>query len=51
MQVMVVCSGLVAWWLTNKIARRGMYLDGDTGAPQLKAEVRRTGFSKPVTTL
>jgi Flp pilus assembly protein TadB len=51
MQVLVVCSGLVAWWLTNKIARRGMYLDGDTGAPRLDSTVRRTGFSKPVTTL
>lgn len=48
MQVLVVGSGALAWWLTHKIARRGIYLDGDTGAPRLDAGVRRTGFSKPV---
>jgi Flp pilus assembly protein TadB len=51
MQVLVVCSGLAAWWMTSKIARRGLYLDGDTGAPKLDATVRQTGFQKPVTSL
>jgi Flp pilus assembly protein TadB len=37
-QVLVVLSGLATWWLTRKIARRGIYLDENIGAQLDPAE-------------
>ncbi len=50
-QVLVLGSGLATWWLTNKIARRGIYMDDRPDAPQLAAHVRRIGFEKPIATM
>ncbi|NJM41950.1 MAG: hypothetical protein HC853_14930 [Anaerolineae bacterium] len=45
-QVFIVASGLVAWWLTRKVARRGLYLDGNTRAPQLRDDVHLPGYQR-----
>jgi Flp pilus assembly protein TadB len=47
-QVVILASGLASWWLTNRIAQRGLYLNDDPAAPALSDEVRQTGFAKPV---
>jgi Flp pilus assembly protein TadB len=47
-QVVILASGLASWWLTNKIAHRGLYLTDDTATPALADEVRQTGYAKPV---
>ena len=47
-QVFILASGVVSWWLTNKIAHRGIYLDDNASAPTLKGEVRQRGQVKEV---
>lgn len=42
-QGLVLLSGLMTWWLTGKIAARGVYLDDDARA-YLEPEVRLPGF-------
>jgi Flp pilus assembly protein TadB len=46
-QVLVLASGLLTWWLTGKIASRGIYLDDDARAPHLDRAVRLPGFDIP----
>ncbi len=38
MQAFVLASGAASWWLTNKIAKRGIYLDDDAATPMLAAQ-------------
>lgn len=45
-QVLVLLTGLTTWWLTGKVARRGIYLTDRGDAPTLDADVHRTGFQK-----
>lgn len=46
MQVLITLSGLASWWLTSRIARRGIYLDDNTAVPALDETVKQTGFPK-----
>ena len=48
MQVLIALSGLASWWLTGKIAKRGIYLDDNTAIPALDGTVKQTGFPKAV---
>jgi len=48
MQVFVALSGLASWWLTNKIAQRGIYVHDHTAPPALNVAVRQTGFPKAI---
>jgi Flp pilus assembly protein TadB len=45
-QIVIVLTGVVTWIFTNRIARRGLYLDDNPGAPALSDEVHRTGVPK-----
>ncbi len=45
-QVAIALSGLTAWWLTNQIAGRGLYIDDQATAPRLNEQVHQTGFQK-----
>ncbi len=47
-QVLILSSGVASWWLTNTLARRGIYLSDDPAAPALSDDVRQTGYPKPV---
>ena len=50
-QVLVLVTGLATWWLTGKVARRGIYLTDRGDAPTLNADVHRTGFQKTTVTV
>jgi Flp pilus assembly protein TadB len=45
-QLLVLGSGLAAWWLTDRIARRGIYLDDNPAVPRLAAQ-RRGATANP----
>ncbi|NJM40710.1 MAG: hypothetical protein HC853_08030 [Anaerolineae bacterium] len=47
-QMFILASGAASWWLTNTIARRGIYLSDDPATPALSSDVRQTGYAKPV---
>ncbi|NJM41838.1 MAG: hypothetical protein HC853_14305, partial [Anaerolineae bacterium] len=42
-QVFILVSGILSWWLTNKIAHRGIYLDDNPAAPSLEGHVEQPG--------
>lgn len=48
LQVFVLASGALSWWITHKVATRGIYLNEDPSAPMLTSEVKQTGFTKPI---
>lgn len=43
-QAFVLASGLATWWLTGRIASRGIYLDDDASAAYLERGVRLPGY-------
>ena len=47
-QIAIALSGLAAWWLTNRIAGRGLVIDDQSTAPHLNEQVHQTGFQKPL---
>lgn len=45
-QVFVFASGVLAWWLTQRVAQRGLYLEGNLHAKRLPDEAHLTGFQR-----
>lgn len=43
-QVAIALSGLIAWWLTNRIAGRRLCIDDQATAPRLNEQVHQTRF-------
>ena len=45
-QLLLLLSGVATWWLTGKVAQRGIYLADNPATPVLDEDVHRTGLEK-----